>query len=120
MFFMHSIENVNRLLRAWVDNWFDVKWLGFAGKKKVNIDTGISAIDSEVVPCWKLSDKVTIPPFTPNRIVSQKHFIFKDRKFNQAEKAAKPVHIIETRRSSENLKNRVVDFSESGLFIWFS
>jgi hypothetical protein len=44
-----------------VDNWFGPKWLGFSGKM-----LGAFGI-------WQ--PKLTIPPFVPNRIVSERRFV---------------------------------------------
>jgi hypothetical protein len=43
-----------------IRNWFGPKWLHFSGK-------GIG-----LVPVWK--EKLTIPPFVPNRVISQRKF----------------------------------------------
>ena len=49
------------ILLIQVDNWFGSKWLGFSGK----------ALGAFGV--W--NENLTIPPFVPNRIVSQRRFL---------------------------------------------
>jgi hypothetical protein len=103
-----------------IDNWFDVKWFGFAGKAKVGIDTGLDSISSEVKPFWKTHGDVTFPPFSPNRIVEQNHLKYTKSSLKPAGEESRLVHPIQRRRSSENLDIRVLEFCPSGLFIWFS
>lgn len=103
-----------------VDNWFDVKWFGFAGKSKVHIDSGLPEIDSEVIPVWKSKSEVTVPPFVPNRIIEQIYFNKDNGIFIQTDKDNKYVHSMHRQRSSDNLKNKVLDFTSSGIIIWFS
>ncbi len=102
------------------DNWFDVKWFGFAGKAKIGIDTGIDAISSEVRPFWKTGGDVTFPPFAPNRIAEQRHMKYAKGSLKPAGGESRLVHPLQRRRSSDNLGIRVLDFCSSGLFIWFS
>lgn len=103
-----------------VDNWFDHKWLGFAGQSKVHIDTGLSAIDSEIQAHWRTGADVTIPPFAPKRIIEQSHFKRKNDILVQQNSTNELVHSLHQKRSSENLHNRAIGLSSHGLFIWLS
>ena len=103
-----------------IDNWFDVKWFGFAGKAKVGIDTGNATIDYEVQPFWKKRADITFPPFVPNRILEQLYFRNKGGSFVQVVDDARLVYADKRRRSGDNLRNRVLDFSPSAMYFWFS
>ena len=103
-----------------IDNWFDVKWFGFAGKAKVGIVTGIASIDTEVQPFWKKRADITFPPFVPNRVLEQLYFRNEADSYVQVVDDARFVYAGEPRRSGYNLQNRVLDFSPSAMFIWFS
>jgi hypothetical protein len=50
-----------------IDNWFGSKWLGFSGK-------ALGAIGVWSKPYNRPADNITIPPFVPNRVVSQRRF----------------------------------------------
>lgn len=86
-----------------IDRWFDHKWLRYSGK--------------DLVPVWK--NKLTFPPFNPNRILQQLSFRRFDGVYRETPDAPKP-HRLTKSPSSENLQNRVENFSRSGLFFWFS
>ena len=103
-----------------IDNWFDVKWFGFSGKAKVAIDTGIPFINSEVQPFWKTGSNVTFPPFVPNRILAQFHYRYEDSSLVQSIDDARCVHSGDKQRSDKNLHNRVLEFSPSAMYFWFS
>ena len=51
-----------------IDNWFGSKWLGFSGK-------ALGALGVWSKPYDKPADNITIPPFVPNRVVSQRKFV---------------------------------------------
>lgn len=46
-----------------INNWFGSKWLGFSGKLL------------GAVGVWHKPDYIRIPPFVPNRVVSQRRFV---------------------------------------------
>lgn len=50
-----------------IDNWFGSKWLGFSGKV-------LGAVGSWHIPRRQPADHIRIPPFVPNRILSQRRF----------------------------------------------
>ena len=103
-----------------VDNWFDVKWFAFAGKAKIEINTGIDAINSEVRAFWEDGNDVTIPPFVPHRIVEQLHMKYLNKSLSLLGSDSRFIHSTEKKSSSANLNNRLLDHSASALFIWFS
>jgi hypothetical protein len=97
-----------------IKNWFDHKWLKFSGIGRVPFDSPRNdhpqvALDE----FWQ--EKITFPPFTPNRILRQQWHPAKKLK------RGTPVHVTERREhSSWNLQMRVTQFARSALFVWFS
>ena len=55
------------LLLVKIDNWFGSKWLGFSGK-------ALGAIGVWDKPYNQPPDNIKVPPFVPNRVVSQRRF----------------------------------------------
>ncbi len=84
-----------------IDNWFDVKWLRFSGKM-----LGVLSI-------WKYT--LTIPPFVPNRVISQRRFSAPE--FVEIE-SGKPVHI--NIESSQAGLRRTVDVARGAAVLWYS
>jgi hypothetical protein len=85
------------------DNWFDFKWLGFWSR-------------------WKEKEltELFVPPFNPNRVLSEKHFVW-DANRSQFAPATheKPLH----RRQPGRRTTQAVPldrFSKSAAFIWYS
>ncbi len=103
-----------------IDNWFDVKWFGFAGKAKLAIDTGVSSVDSEVLPFWRTHADVTFPPFVPNRILAQVHYRYEDSSLVRSGDDARCVYSGDKQCSEKNLQNRVLDFLPSAMYFWVS
>ena len=74
-----------------VDTWFDFKWLGFVGDRR-------------------------LPPFRGNRIVSQRHYeISPDR---AAETIASPLYDFRDRAASSSPYLHTI--SKSAVFLWYS
>ena len=81
-----------------VDNWFDFKWLGW----------------------WTPKDEeLRVPTFTPNRVCSEKHFVW------NVEKSAweitvlpRPLHVRQPGRP--RLAQPIDRFAESAAFVWYS
>ena len=86
------------------DHWFDQKWLGFSG----NILGVVSVRKS----------RLTIPPFVPNRVISQDAYSLDERTGSYDHTEASPLHLVQTSR--ENLTRFVDRITKSGVFIWFS
>jgi len=102
-----------------IDNWFDHKWLNFSGKGRVGffedfrleIDTALDEFSQ---------DKVTFPPFTPNRVIEEYYFLRNERGEYLPSFHAPFVHQRKLAPSAENLHKRVTDFASSALFLWVS
>jgi hypothetical protein len=97
-----------------IKNWFDHKWLKFSGIGRVPFDSFRDdhpqvALDE----FWQ--EKITFPPFTPNRVLRQQWHPAKELK------RGAPVHDTKRRQhSSWNLQKRVTRYANSALFVWFS
>ncbi len=91
---------VQKELRGW---WFDDKWVKFSG-------TMMHAIS-----IWK--EELTVPPFHPNRVEVCDFHKKTESKYEKT-LIANPLHIFQ--ESSRNTRRKITDFSENGLFIWFS
>lgn len=68
------------------------------------------------IAVWR--NELTLPPFHPSRVLSEKCF---RRSFDLGSYeliSAKPLHI--NQGSAENLKRSVRDVSSSGVFAWYS
>jgi hypothetical protein len=101
-----------------IDNWFDHKWLRFSG---------IGCVDFPFPPFIKgyyaaldefFQERVTFPPFTPNRVIAQWSFARTGDSY--VEVPARVPHRSEKQRSETNLQTRVQDFSRSACFVWYS
>jgi hypothetical protein len=103
-------QSVNGILRQYaplglvlikIDNWFGPKWLGFSGK-------ALGAIG-----VWY--KKLTIPPFVPNRIVSERQFVAP----TYVETAMRqPIHL--NIASRDALRRRVSEVARGAALVWFS
>ena len=85
------------------DNWFDWKWLGFGSRGERDVSL----------------TRLGIPFFNPNRIRSEKHFVW-DASGSRwtAESLGTPLHI---RRPYSLRSGRPLDrWSEFAAFIWYS
>jgi hypothetical protein len=101
-----------------IDNWFDHKWLRFSGIGVVDfqfpafMDRYDAALDEFH------QDKVTFPPFAPNRIMAQWSFARVGADY--VEVPSQVPHRSEKQSSEANLQRRVQDFSHSASFVWYS
>lgn len=103
-----------------ISNWFDHKWLNFSGKGIVYFNKhGLSGTIDAALDEFS-QDKITFPPFNPSRVIEQRFFLRSEDDDYVELEIRKPVHRVERRHSSENLHRRVTDFSDSGVFIWYS
>ncbi len=101
-----------------INKWFDHKWLKYSGKGRVAYDC-YPISDTSLDPLWK--DKLTFPPFNPRQIGQQIHWERQDNgTYGSSKKEPKWVHKHRLQSSAGNLNNRVADFTESGLFVWFT
>ena len=88
-----------------VDNWFDTKWLNFTGKVLGALGT------------WHYNDAQRIPPFSPNRIIEQSYF--QRNKFGTYSKTKFEGEFHKRQPAEKNLNRRIVDVSDSAIFIWY-
>ena len=86
------------------DHWFDSKWHGFSGK--VLGAAGVS------------NCRLTIPPFVPNRVVSQETYSLDEGSGSYGHTDAPPLHLAQPSR--QNLTRLIDRLTRSGVFIWFS
>lgn len=107
-----------------IDNWFDHKWLRYSGigrrASSFPADYSSSFMDRFATvkgPLWQ--DKLTLPPFTPERILGQWSFQRSDGGYVELPLPKLP-HGAKRRWSKANLHNRAEDYSSSATFVWFS
>lgn len=96
----------NEIFLFKVDNWFDTKWLNFTGKVLGALGT------------WNYNHAQRIPPFSPNRIMEQGHFHLD--KFGAYTKGEFEDEIHKRQPAEKNLNRRIVNVSDSAVFIWYS
>jgi hypothetical protein len=97
-----AILEVPEVYLVHIDNWFDHKWLGWKSS-------------------WKHRDlqKMYVPAFNPNRVLSQKHFIYNvDSSQWALTGEGKRLHIRQASRRS--LFQKLDQVSKSAAFIWYS
>jgi hypothetical protein len=102
-----------------IDNWFDERWLNFSGKGRVGVSYGNLAVPDTVLDEFR-QDKITFPPFNPRRVINERYFEREVDGGYQPSIAQPLVHRRRLERSANNLHQRVVDFTQSAIFVWFS
>jgi hypothetical protein len=107
-----------------IDNWFDHKWLRFSGMgaKASNFPMDrFSAIMDRFtsVKVEFRQEKLTFPPFTPDRILGQWSFIRNGADFVESAAIRLP-HKADRQHTYDNLHRRIEHFTGSALFVWFS
>ena len=100
-----------------IDNWFDHKWLGFSGYGLIASNIPLDRYDT--VKAESYQEKVTFPPFAPNRVLMQFSFVRVENTYKESALPALP-HINERKHSETNLRRRIQDFTRSGCFLWYS
>ena len=113
----HSFPDVIIVIQ--IDNWFDYKWLGFSGKGRVGFPFVLN-VDLDTALDEFRQDKITLPPFSPGRVIEEYHF---QRAANGEYSARDPrpyLHKQELAPSAQNLHKRVVDRFDSAVLVWFS
>jgi len=112
-------ENAPQELRIIkIDNWFDHKWLRFSGIGTVDFQFPAFMNQYDAALDEFYQDRVTFPPFTPNRVLGQCSFIRTDNHYAEAPLRILP-HPSEKQPSEANLHRRVEDFSRSACFVWY-
>jgi len=86
------------------DQWFDTKWLGFSGKM-----LGALGVTKR---------RLTLPPFVPNRVLSQATYSLVNEMVFYQERQVSPLHLIQPSRN--NLTRFIDLITKSGVFVWFS
>ncbi len=98
-----AILEMREVYLVYVNNWFDHKWLGWWSS-------------------WEHKElkELYVPPFNPNRVRSQKHFIW-DAKSSRWTLTiqGKPLHLRQPGRRSSGAQ-RLDQLSKSAAFIWYS
>lgn len=84
-----------------INNWFSVRWLRFSGKI-------LGALG-----VW--NNALSIPPFVPNRVVSQRRFNAPE--YREAD-AGKPIHI--QVESTQAILRRVSEVAGGAALMWYS
>jgi len=85
-----------------VDNWFDFKWLGWWSK-------------------WERGGmkELRVPPFNPNRVLGQKHFVWDPRASTwTSDGSGKPLHVPQPGRRT--FAKAISQISNCSAFIWYS
>lgn len=113
-----------------IDNWFDHKWLRYSGSGSVGSNypaawnssfaawtSSMDRLASVKEQFWR--DKLTFPPFAPDRVVSQWSFLPSESGYVEAPLPKLPQKQ-SRRRSHSNLNRRIEDFVRSALFVWYS
>jgi len=112
-----------------IDNWFDHKWLGFSGMGRVPSPLSfLSMMPANTaqkdrfysVPASFWKKTITLPPFTPNRILSQMHFQRSHSGGFIRCESLLPQQKEKSKRGSVNLARRIQEISDSGVFLWYS
>jgi hypothetical protein len=105
-----------------INNWFDHKWLGFSGYGSATsgrLDLGGRFLGMfESVKVELCNDKLTLPPFTPNRIVSQRCYARSESAYIEA--PLRPPHRFTKQSSELNIHRRVEDAFHSACLVWYS
>jgi hypothetical protein len=104
-----------------IDNWFDHKWLRFSGMGGIASPFLIGGLTTpyDQVKVEFYQDKLTFPPFTPNRVLGQWSYIRTGDDYREAPLPALP-HRSKRQSSPTNLQRRVEDLSRSACFVWYS
>ncbi len=101
-----------------IDNWFDHKWLKFSGIGVVPFEFPAFMNSEDALGEFR-QDNVTLPPFSPKRVICQSHFHKQGAAYIESDRPSL-IHKQERQRSEGNLNRRIVDISESGTLVWYS
>lgn len=111
LIYQHSIKEV---VFTKIRNWFDHKWLNYSGKTVVPFESGGLAFATESLESvWR--EKISIPPFNPNRVIYSKFF---KKQHTDNLKITKSIHTF--RNSNDNIHNRISNYTSNGIVVWFS
>ena len=104
---------IDEIMNIRIKNWFDHKWLNYSGKKIIHFENTTHPDAVALTDDW--NEKITFPPFNPNRVLSEQYF----RKRSTGNKEFERV-IHKKQRSTENQQNKVIDRTNNGLYVWYS
>jgi hypothetical protein len=93
--------NLQSILVTKIDNWFGSRWLAFSGKL-----VGAVGIRSHTL---------TVPPFVPNRVVSQRRFAAP--LYDEVD-GGRPLHLQIS--SSVAMTRKVADIEPGAILLWYS
>jgi hypothetical protein len=112
-------ESPKQLWVIQIDNWFDHKWLRFSGKGVVDFQYPeyMKRFDAALEEFYQ--DKVTFPPFNPNRVLGQWSYVRQDNDYREFPLPTLP-HSTDRQHTSPNRQRRIQDFVSSGCFVWYS
>ncbi|MFC5862808.1 hypothetical protein ACFPT7_10940 [Acidicapsa dinghuensis] len=96
-------EKPESLIVIKVDNWFGQKWLGFSG------------LPIPHVAAFYRGSGTRIPPFVPNRVVSQRRFT---APYYEEVDAGSPIH--QKIRSRHALRRKASEIAPGTLLVWYS
>ena len=97
-------SGVSDLYLIEIENWFDKKWLRYAGKN--------------LIPMW--FNRVSVPPFPPARIVSQRFLSHRVGCLGSWKETEANLYPSERRPFQVRRARKIRDISDSGVFAWFS
>jgi hypothetical protein len=102
-----------------IDDWFDRKWLRFSGIGTVDFQfpAFMNRYDAALNEFYQ--DKLTFPPFTPNRVLGQWSFMRIDDHYAEAPLRVLP-HPSQKQPGEANSHRRFEDFGRSARFVWYS
>jgi hypothetical protein len=100
-----------------IDNWFDHKWLRFSGHGAAA--SNIPVTGYETVKAEFYQDKLTFPPFAPDRVLGQWSYVRSENDYREAPLPKMP-HSTERRRTFLNLQRRIQNIDGSACFVWYS
>lgn len=122
------IEMVNKIMRNlifdyWIKevchikikNWFDHKWLNYSGYAIIRPNEGGGLLEGHMIKESQWREKITVPPFNPNRVIYEKYF----RRLETNNKMFEKV-LHKKKMSNNNIHNRISSYTENGMFIWYS
>jgi hypothetical protein len=111
----------NKILVIKIDNWFDHKWLGFSGRGRVGFGFyGDYLVDMDTALDEFRQDQITLPPFSPRRVIEEYYFQRDDSGAYSARNPRPYLHERKLAPSAQNLHKRIVDRIDSAILVWFS
>ena len=95
-----SLSHPPELFVIRIKNWFDHKWFRFSGIGRVEFKGG-SRIHTAIEGLWQ--EKLTFPPFTPARVLSECYFCWTTKNYYEEQPAPGLIHDKKRKHSAANL-----------------